>query len=190
VVKELAQKFELSVDSIRRDLTIMEEQGLLKKFYGGAVPASQVRVFPQPEAIRYGEPDAAHDAISKLAASYIQANDSVFIGGAGIQYGMLRHLPRHFPLTVVTNSLKIAQTIREWENVDAFLIGGKLRASSGGSIIDPLAIETNPQIFPRSLFYNRRRRNCQRRQYSDNGRSELCPCGKRSFSQEDLSRPS
>jgi DeoR/GlpR family transcriptional regulator of sugar metabolism len=141
VVKELAQKFELSVDSIRRDLTIMEEQGLLKKFYGGAVPASQVRVFPQLEAIRYGEPDAAHDAISKLAASYIQANDSVFIGGAGIQYGMLRHLPRHFPLTVVTNSLKIAQTIREWENVDAFLIGGKLRASSGGSIIDPLAIE-------------------------------------------------
>ncbi|MBD3919771.1 DeoR/GlpR transcriptional regulator [Paenibacillus sp. PR3] len=140
VVKELAQQFQLSVDSIRRDLSIMEEQGLLKKSYGGAVPLNQVRIFPKPEEKRYGPPNETQDAISKLAASYIQPGDAVFIGGAGIHYGMLQHLPRHYPITIVTNAMKIADTIKGWDNVDAYLIGGKLRTTSG-SFIDPLAIE-------------------------------------------------
>lgn len=140
VVKELAQQFHLSVDSIRRDLSIMEEQGLLKKSYGGAVPLNQVRIFPKPEERRYGSPNESQDAISKLAASYIQPGDAVFIGGAGIQFGMLKHLPRHCPFTIVTNAMKIADSIRDWDNVDAYLIGGKLRTTSG-NFIDPLAIE-------------------------------------------------
>jgi len=140
VVKELAEKFRLSVDSIRRDLTLLEEQGLLKKSYGGAVPPPQVRTMPQPDAIRYGEPDAYRRAVARTAASYVQPNDSVFIGAAGIHYGILRYLPRDIPLTLVTNSLKIAQTVREWDNVEGYLIGGRLRAS-GGSMVDVMAIE-------------------------------------------------
>ncbi|PWV88191.1 DeoR family transcriptional regulator [Paenibacillus cellulosilyticus] len=140
VVKELAQQFQLSVDSIRRDLSIMEEQGLLKKSYGGAVPINQVRVFPKSDERRYGPPNESQDAISKLAASYIQPGDAVFIGGAGIHFGMLQHLPRHYPITIVTNAMKVADTIKGWDNVDAYLIGGKLRTTSG-NFIDPLAIE-------------------------------------------------
>ncbi|MFK7697613.1 DeoR/GlpR family DNA-binding transcription regulator [Paenibacillus sp. HJGM_3] len=140
VAKEVADRFGLSVDSIRRDLAILEEQGLLKKTYGGAIPATQVRILPQPEPIRYGEGMPHQNAISKLAVSYLNEGDSVFIGGAGIQFGMLRYIPRTLKLTIVTNSLKIAQTIREWDNVESYLIGGKLSASSG-NITDTLAIE-------------------------------------------------
>lgn len=42
LAKELAEKFQVSIDSIRRDLSIMEEQGLLKKTYGGAIPSIKV----------------------------------------------------------------------------------------------------------------------------------------------------
>lgn len=38
IAKDLAERFEISIDSIRRDLTIMEEQGLLQKTHGGAIP--------------------------------------------------------------------------------------------------------------------------------------------------------
>lgn len=143
VAKELSELFELSIDSIRRDFTIMEEQGLLKKTYGGAMlnnPILKVRTLPQPESKRYGAGTPHQNAISKLAVSYIKENDTVYIGGAGIQYGMLKYLPRDIHFTVITNSVKIAELIRTQENITSYLIGGRLRAESAG-IIDTLAIE-------------------------------------------------
>ncbi|WP_337103355.1 DeoR/GlpR family DNA-binding transcription regulator [Paenibacillus sp. YIM B09110] len=144
IAKDLSEHFQMSIDSIRRDLTIMEDQGTLQKTYGGAIPLAvspKVRTLPQGEARRYGEGEAHQNAISKLAASYIQENDTVFIGGAGIQYGMLKYLRDDIPFTVVTNSIKIAEEVRKKENIAAYLIGGRLRAESAGSIIDTIAIE-------------------------------------------------
>lgn len=144
IAKDLARKFEMSLDSIRRDLTIMEEQGLLQKTYGGAIlsePTPKVRTMPQPPAIRYGTAAPHENAISKLAASYIKENDTVFIGGAGIHYGMIKYLPTHFPYTIVTNSLKIADLIRMKENISSYVIGGKLRGASSSSMIDCIAME-------------------------------------------------
>jgi DeoR/GlpR family transcriptional regulator of sugar metabolism len=143
IAKALAEQFEMSVDSIRRDLTILEEQGLLQKTYGGAIlkiPVPKVRTPPQPESIRYGKAAPHQDAISKLAASFIKKDDTVFIGGAGIHFGMLRFLPKDIPFTVVTNSLKIAESIKEQENIISYLIGGKLKAGSV-TMTDALAIE-------------------------------------------------
>lgn len=144
IAKNLAGRFQLSVDSIRRDLTIMEEQGLLQKTYGGAIsitPPPKVRRLAQPQSIRYGSGDAHQNAISKSAASYIHKHDTVFIGGAGIHYGMLKYLPEDIPFTVVTNSLTIAELIRTRPHIEAYLIGGKLRPTPGGTIIDTIAVE-------------------------------------------------
>lgn len=144
IAKDLADVFELSIDSIRRDLTIMENQGLLQKTYGGAIALAEspkVRTLPRGEASRYGEGEPYQNAISKLAASYINENDTVFIGGAGIQYGMLKFLRDDIPYTVVTNSIKIAEIIRKKPNIAAYLIGGRLRSESAGSIIDAIAVD-------------------------------------------------
>ncbi|NBD26363.1 DeoR/GlpR family DNA-binding transcription regulator [Paenibacillus glycinis] len=144
IAKDLAGKFQLSIDSIRRDLTIMEEQGLLQKTYGGAIPLSlppKVRTFAQPRSIRYGEGAPHQNAISEYAASLIQKNDTVFIGSAGIHYGMLKYLPADIPFTVITNSLTIAEWIRNQPQIESYLIGGKLR-SIGDSMIDTIALET------------------------------------------------
>lgn len=143
IAKELSELFQISIDSIRRDLTIMEQQGMLQKTYGGAIPLSvspKVRAQPQPESVRYGDGAVHQNAISKCAASYIQPHDTVFIGGAGIHFGMLKFLPTDFPFTVVTNSLIMAERIRHYGHIESYLIGGKLRAASG-SIIDTIAIE-------------------------------------------------
>ncbi|QHT61904.1 DeoR/GlpR transcriptional regulator [Paenibacillus lycopersici] len=143
IAKDLAGRFQISIDSIRRDLTIMEEQGLLQKTYGGAIPLSplpKVRTLSQPRSIRYGEAAPHQDAISRYAASLIQMNDTVFIGGAGIHYGMLRHLPEDIPFTVITNALTIAENIRNRSHIESYLIGGKLR-SAGDSLIDTIAFE-------------------------------------------------
>ncbi|WP_054025261.1 DeoR/GlpR family DNA-binding transcription regulator [Bacillus sp. FJAT-28004] len=136
LAKELADMFELSIDSIRRDLSIMEEKGLLKRTHGGAIPASKVRSTPLPPDLRYKEGAPHQDAISKLAASFIQEKDTVFIGSAGIHYGMLKFLP-DVPFTVVTNAIRVADALKDREAIDVYLIGGKVKSS--GNISDTLA---------------------------------------------------
>jgi DeoR/GlpR family transcriptional regulator of sugar metabolism len=138
LTRDLADMFEMSIDSIRRDLSIMEEKGLLKRTHGGAIPASKVRNTPLPPALRYKEGSPHHNAISKLAASFIQEKDTVFIGSAGIHHGMLKFLP-DVPFTVVTNSIKVADTLKDRETLDVYLVGGKVKNS--GSITDALANE-------------------------------------------------
>ncbi|MEN2768427.1 DeoR/GlpR family DNA-binding transcription regulator [Ornithinibacillus xuwenensis] len=149
IAKDLSEQFNISIDSVRRDLTIMEKQGLLQKTYGGAMllsPLRKVRTLPLPEASRYGEPESHQDSISKLASSFIKEHDTIFIGGAGIQFGMLKYLPTDFSFTLVTNSMKIADSVRKQANITTYLIGGKLRTDSAGSMIDTLALEMLSQF--------------------------------------------
>lgn len=139
LAKDLANKFELSIDSIRRDLSIMEEQGLLKRTHGGAIPVTNVRMMARPPSLRYGEGSEFQNAIAKLAVSYIQENQTVFIGGAAIHYVMLKYLPKDIPFTILTNSVEIAYNLRNYDNIQTYIIGGQVKNS--GNITDALANE-------------------------------------------------
>ena len=87
---------------------------------------------------RYRDRSIEKDAIAKVAASYIQEGDSVFIGGASIHNTMLKYLPET-SFTVITNSLEIASKLREYKNVETYLIGGKVKPS--GNMTDTLSSE-------------------------------------------------
>ncbi|MCA1053801.1 DeoR/GlpR family DNA-binding transcription regulator [Rossellomorea aquimaris] len=144
LAKDLAEEYNVSIDSIRRDLTIMEEEGLLKRTHGGAIPNQKARKSPQPRTSRYGTGDASQQAIAKAAVEYIRKGDAIFIGGASIHYVMMEHLPRTFPFTVVTNSVEIAYHLRDLSNVETYLIGGLMKES--GNMTDGLANEFAKQF--------------------------------------------
>lgn len=133
LVKDLAERFNVSIDSIRRDLSMMEEKGLLKRTHGGAIPARHIRLFPSPPDQRYNHGDDYGNAIAKRAASMIEFGQTVFIGGASIHYIMLKYLPEDVQFTVVTNSLRIADVLRTMDNVECYLIGGKVKKSGNMS---------------------------------------------------------
>ncbi|KAA0745676.1 DeoR/GlpR transcriptional regulator [Bacillus sp. AY3-1] len=138
IAKDLAESFDMSIDSIRRDLSIMEKDGLLKRTHGGAIELTRVRNLAAEPTKRYRDISIEEDAIAKVAVSYIQEGDSVFIGGASIHYAMLKYLPE-MSFTVITNALEIASTLREYKNIDTYLIGGKVKPS--GNMTDTLASE-------------------------------------------------
>ncbi|GMR67804.1 TPA: DeoR/GlpR transcriptional regulator [Bacillus anthracis] len=138
IARDLAECFDMSIDSIRRDLSIMEKDGLLKRTHGGAIELARVRNLAAKPFERYSNGSVYEDAIAKIAASYIQEGDSVFIGGASIHYAMLKYLPET-SFTVITNALEIASKLREYKNVDTYLIGGKVKPS--GNMTDTLASE-------------------------------------------------
>ncbi|HHL0970214.1 TPA: DeoR/GlpR family DNA-binding transcription regulator [Bacillus cereus] len=138
IAKDLAERFDMSIDSIRRDLSIMEKDGLLKRTHGGAIELTRVRNLAAEPTKRYSDSSIYEDTIARVAASYIQEGDSIFIGGASVHNAMLKYLPE-VSFTVITNSIEIAGYLREYKNIDTYLIGGKVRPS--GNITDTLASE-------------------------------------------------
>ncbi|MGR3764361.1 DeoR/GlpR family DNA-binding transcription regulator [Rossellomorea sp. NS-SX7] len=144
LAKDLAEEYNVSIDSIRRDLSIMEEESLLKRTHGGAIPNPKARNRPQPPSVRYGEGNEAQAAIAKAAATYIKADETVFIGGSSIHFKMLTYIPKNIAFTVVTNSVEIAYHLRNYANVETYLVGGIMKAS--GNITDGLANEFAKQF--------------------------------------------
>ncbi|MGG8362470.1 DeoR/GlpR family DNA-binding transcription regulator [Bacillus cereus] len=138
IAKDLAKRFDMSIDSIRRDLSIMEKDGLLKRTHGGAIELTRVRNLAAEPAKRYSDSSIYEDTIARVAVSYIQEGDSIFIGGASVHNAMLKYLPE-VSFTVITNSIEIAGYLREYKNIDTYLIGGKVKPS--GNITDTLASE-------------------------------------------------
>ncbi|MGR3778632.1 DeoR/GlpR family DNA-binding transcription regulator [Bacillus paramycoides] len=138
IAKDLAERFDMSIDSIRRDLSIMEKDGLLKRTHGGAIEVARVRNLAAEPSKRFSNGSIYEDAIAKIAASYIQEGYSIFIGGASIHYAMLKYLPET-SFTVITNSMEIASNLRKCKNIDTYLIGGKVKPS--GNMTDTLASE-------------------------------------------------
>ncbi|OAT82574.1 DeoR family transcriptional regulator [Bacillus sp. MKU004] len=139
LAKDLADEFQVSIDSIRRDLSIMEEEGLLKRTHGGALPNPKARNKPQMPDERYGEASQAQKAIARAAAGLINEGETLFIGGASIHNAMITYLPRNILYTVVTNSLEVAYRLKEYTNIETLLIGGMVKRS--GNITDSLANE-------------------------------------------------
>ncbi|OIU71944.1 DeoR/GlpR family DNA-binding transcription regulator [Rossellomorea aquimaris] len=144
MAKDLADEFHVSIDSIRRDLSIMEEEGLLKRTHGGAIPNPKARNKPQMPEERYGKANPGQKAIARSAAGLINEGETVFIGGASIHNAMLEYLPRNIPYTVVTNSVEVAYRIKEYANIETLLIGGMMKGS--GNITDSIANEFTKQF--------------------------------------------
>ena len=137
--KDMAQEFQVSIDTIRRDLTVMEEQGLIKRTHGGAIPLSKVRRLPIDEKIRYGEGTEHQNAVAKLASTFIEQGDTVFIGSASIHYILLKYLPIDKEYTIITNSLTTAEKLKRSKNIETYIVCGKIKSEEG--IIDALATE-------------------------------------------------
>jgi DeoR/GlpR family transcriptional regulator of sugar metabolism len=140
-IGEIQEKFDVSLDSARRDLRILEEKGLLKRTHGGAIPARQI-AFGKPPKITckdISEVKENYLAIAKKAVSMIKENDVVFIIQATVGYFMAQNLPTDFHIRVVTNSIVIAEELRKKDNISVILLGGEM--DDKGTCYDAFAVD-------------------------------------------------
>lgn len=137
-VSEITAKYGISDESARRDLRLLEQKGICKRTHGGAILAGQVNVLP-PRNRNFDNMPVFdnYKAISQAAASLIRENDTVYLTGGSFGFIMLSFLPRDIHYTLVVNSVDIAKALREFENVDVYVAGGKMRQS--GSLVDSFA---------------------------------------------------
>ena len=140
-VDEITQKFNISPESARRDLRLLDEQGLLKKTHGGAIPVHQVALGKPPKITGKDitEVKPNYMAIAKKAVSMIQPNDVVFITSATVGYFMVQNIPENLKIRVVTNSIVIAEELRKKDHVSIILLGGEM--DNKGNCYDAFAID-------------------------------------------------
>lgn len=139
-IGEIQEIFNVSVDSARRDLRILEEKGLLKRTHGGAIPILPIGINPP----RYRDfdnmiIDEHYSAIAKKAVTFIKDGDIVFLTSGSFGFIMLEHLPKDINYTLVLNSPTLADKFKYWDNITVYLAGGKMRLNGGSAIVDSMA---------------------------------------------------
>lgn len=139
-VEEIADSFNVSVESARRDLRILDEKALLKKTHGGAIPMRQIAYGKPAKATgKVTEIFPSYLEIAKKAVSLINNNDVVFLTSASVGYLMTQNIPETLRFRVVTNSIVIAEELRVKDNVSIILLGGEM--DDKGNCYDAFAID-------------------------------------------------
>ena len=120
-VQALAARLNVSDDTVRRDLQALAEQGVLHKIHGGAVALDVPRM---ARDIRAQILPQAKTRIGEVAASRVEANQTLMLDAGQTVLEVARHLPP-VPLRVITHSLDIAQCLVERPEIRLVLAGGE-----------------------------------------------------------------
>lgn len=139
-IGDIQEKFNVSIDSARRDLRLLEEKGLLKRTHGGAIPLMQVGFMPPRfRDVKNMEICENYDAIAKKGVEFVKENDIVYLTSGSVGFLMLKYLPRDIKYTLVVNSVTLAEELKYWDNVTVYIVGGKMRQHGTASLVDSLA---------------------------------------------------
>lgn len=137
-VAELTQRLGVSQVTIRKDLTHLEEQGLVQRTHGSARLAQSIGVLPSVQD-RTTSHEREKQAIVHRALELIAGDDAVAIDAGSTTLMLARELYAR-PLRLFTNSLDIASSLRSSLSVSLTLSGGSFRREAG-SFIGPIAVE-------------------------------------------------
>jgi len=127
-VAEMAEALGTTEITLRRDLHVMAKDGLLVRTHGGAIRPSGVGHEPSYSE-KAQQAGAEKAAIARLALEMIRPGDSIVLGPGTTTLALARLLVHSPELTVVTNSLLVAQALMEAPRVEVILTGGTLRRS-------------------------------------------------------------
>lgn len=148
-VQALAKRTGVSNMTIRNDLTFLSNQGLVVRTYGGAVLANQKDMLRLVSNV-LKENIAQKKDIAAKAATLVRGGMKVLIDTGSTTFQLVPHLI-DCPITIVTNSLLIANQIKSDSVSDLVLIGGQLSKYCMG-FVGPEALSILNNIFVDILF--------------------------------------
>lgn len=148
-VKELSQIFDVTEETVRRDLDNLESEGKVRRSHGGAV-----RIEDDHAEVPYLEREMANvsekQSIAREAVRYIVSGDRIVLDASTSAWHVAAVLP-NMPLTVLTNSLKVALELSTRDKIEVISTGGILRSSSL-SYVGPMAEESIAQFHVNKAF--------------------------------------
>jgi DeoR/GlpR family transcriptional regulator of sugar metabolism len=142
-LEELSRHVGASVSTVRRDLTVLESSGNLKRTHGGARivnPKTDEFIFSARDTHQLSE----KESIGRVCAGLVRPNQSIIIDAGTTCYHVARHLEDK-PLQIVTDSLPVANLFSAAANVELILSGGVIYPRLG-VLVGPLAIDAFSKI--------------------------------------------
>ncbi|WP_163099999.1 DeoR/GlpR family DNA-binding transcription regulator [Peribacillus alkalitolerans] len=149
-VMELVEQFQVSEETIRRDLMLLEEKGLLKRVYGGAIKS--VFQFEEPPFLqRTTVNQEAKGRIGQKAVELISNGDVIVIDVGTTTLEFAKFIENKNDITIITNSLPVSSVLTESLNQNRFsgqvlLLGGQIdpkQQSISGSLTEQLLNQFN-----------------------------------------------
>jgi len=156
----LAQRFDVSAESVRKDLALLEERGLLRRVHGGAVPCEPSRAEPlvADRDVRL----AQKSSIARRALRFVPDGGSLLLDAGSTTLRLAEMLPGDRGLVVYTNSWPVGAALHE-RGIEVVALGGRIRPVTMASVglltgqalatvnVDVAFLGTNALSFDRGL---------------------------------------
>lgn len=150
-VDYLSQRLFISPSSIRRDLTILENRGLVKRTHGG-VSLLSVQPGMAPFSIRLQENKREKITIVKMASKLIKHGTSIFIDSSTTALNFSKFLTSDMNLTIFTNNIHLAHLLAS-KHVSAYCIGGLVSDCNDVITTGSFALEMLNNIYADMFFF-------------------------------------
>ena len=153
-ITALSKELGVSAMTIRRDIADLADKGLLKRVHGGAVSTSTLLsepLFSVKSQMELG----LKDAIAQRAIEYVSPGDVIAIGGGTTAYVFAQHLlesQRANGITILTNSIPVAELVQalESKDVEVIVTGGVITRSN--SLVGPIADKVIASLRVNTVF--------------------------------------
>jgi DeoR family fructose operon transcriptional repressor len=134
-VVELAQEYDVTTETVRRDLSVLEDRNLVRRVHGGAIPADALTL------IEAGLPDrdvARIEQKQRIAAAAVEllpkADSTVVIDAGTTTVRLSRLLPANLQMTVVTHAVPIAAQLAGSPQIELHLLPGRVRRHTHAAV--------------------------------------------------------
>jgi DeoR family fructose operon transcriptional repressor len=125
-VGDLAIELDVTAETIRRDLTLLERHGLLRRVHGGAIPVERLG-FEPGLAVRDAAMQVEKERIAKAALDELPEAGAILLDAGTTTARLAEALPAERELTVVTNAVPIAMMLAPRRNITLLMLGGRVR---------------------------------------------------------------
>jgi len=129
-VTDMSARFEVSLDTIRRDLDILADQGLILRTHGGAVPSESMAAADSPFEQRISARQDAKERIGRAAAKLVAPGETLIVNGGSTAVAFAASLGDLTRLTIVTNNLGLPSAFPASAVASLYLLGGEIRSGA------------------------------------------------------------
>lgn len=147
----LMQEFDVSIETVRRDLLAMEQAGFLRRVHGGALTVNEMMPY-RPLETRTKTQNPQKDELCQTAADLVRDGDYISVGTGSTPIHFARVLRQRFKkLTIVTYSYAVFEELKDVPGFELILVGGRFSREEE-AFAGPLTQEMYSQLHVQKAF--------------------------------------
>ena len=132
-VAALADSLAVTPETIRRDLTALEQRGALRRVHGGAIPVERLAIEPTLASRSAQLPDVKRRIAARVLAE-LPTGGTVLLDAGSTAHALVDLLPEDAELTILTNSIPAAAILANRPGITLYMLGGRVRGVTAAAV--------------------------------------------------------